>query len=55
MTLICTIRFHLDTIAKSLTELAQDYDADSSECYAIMCAVESIQEARDFLDDVGAA
>ena len=55
MTLICVIRSHLETIAESLTELAQDYDADSRECKSIMCAVDNIYAARDCLDDVGAS
>lgn len=54
MTLVCVIKSHLDTIAESLTELAQDYDADSRDCEAIMCAVDNILAARDCLDDVGA-
>ena len=55
MTLICVIKSHLDTIAESLTELAQNYDADSRDCESIMCAVDNIYAARDCLDDVGAS
>lgn len=55
MTLVCVIKFHLETIAESLTELAQDYDADSADCDAILSAVKNIQAARDCLDYVGAS
>ena len=55
MTLICVINSHLNTIAESLTELAQEYDADSRDCESIMCAVDLIQEARSLLDYVGAS
>ena len=54
MTLLTHLKEQLGDIAEELTDLSSDYELDD-DISLIMGAVDAIQEAVDYLDDVGAS